>query len=224
MFKLLTSIAFLILFTFTAFAQQKERVEYVSILAGYNTQTAEKLHDSTGTTTFNNDPDDNGSLIGFGYAVVLDSVSKEYRFITESEFTYNFGAKPSIITGFNVTVETTTKSLMQNFYYDKYINDKLFLRLGAGLGMSRSTVETDFSGESVTFKGEYENNLKFAYQGLAGIGMDINEKTLISLVYKHSNHGEIRGASGSQSDGSAYLADEFDHVYDTFLIQVSFKY
>ena len=83
-------------------------------------------------------------------------------------------------------------------------------------------METDYIG-TVTFNGKHENNLEFAYQGLAGIGVDINEKTIVSLLYKHSNHGSIRGASGTQSDGSAYAADQFDLTYGTFLIQISFK-
>ena len=65
--KLLISILFLILFTFSAYAQQKD--EYMYIVGGYAKNIAENVHDKVATSYASNDQKDDANFLGFGYGM-----------------------------------------------------------------------------------------------------------------------------------------------------------
>ena len=90
------------------------------------------------------------------------------------------------------------------------------LMIGGGLGAAITTVDTSHSSGGVTFNGE-ESNFTPAFQAL--IGWDLGE---MQIVYKISNFGEVKGGSGTASNGGTYYADEFDNNYQSIDIRFPF--
>jgi OOP family OmpA-OmpF porin len=89
-------------------------------------------------------------------------------------------------------------SLMANVLYDIRLGERLVLTLGAGLGADRAELES-----GATSLDEWS----FAYQGIAGLGYNLNRKTQLTLNYRYFKAGDI-----TWDVGPAPAAITFDDV------------
>ena len=196
-----TYIFILVLLCFSANAE-----EYSFGSIGYTKHIAKDVHDSQGSTYYN-DPEENGLVIGFGLG------SKEDGFGSDVEINYYPEVSNKITAGTNAKVSTL--SFISNFYFMPDVGGSS-LMIGGGLGAALTTVDTSYSSGGVTFDGE-ERNFTPAFQGL--IGWDLGE---MQIVYKISYFGEVKGGSGTASNGGTYYADQFDNNYQSINIRFSF--
>ena len=217
MFRLLASILFLILFTFSVYA----RDDFGFVLGGYSKNIAKDIHDNLGTV-YNKDQKDNSNLLGFGYGSYLENIPQSYRLSLEVEFAWVWGAKIKYLDG--STLAPSTKSTLINLMYEKHINDQFYVKLGGGIGSSLTEVETNYNDGTNTFKGTKNNSMKFSYMYTAGLGMDLGKNNFIDLLYRHQNNGKVLGGSGTTNTGSAYSSDIFDNIVNSYIIQYRFKY
>ena len=196
-----TYIFILVLLCFSANAE-----EYSFGSIGYTKHIAKDVHDSQGSTYYN-DPEENGLVIGFGFG------SKEDGFGSDVEINYYPEVSNKITTGTNAKVSTL--SFISNFYFMPDVGGSS-LMIGGGLGAALTTVDTSYSSGGVTFNGE-ESNFTPAFQVL--IGWDLGE---MQIVYKISNFGDVKGGSGTASNSATYYADEFDNKYQSIDVRFPF--
>tara|TARA_B100001093_G_C26743929_1_gene977959 strand:- start:119 stop:730 length:612 start_codon:yes stop_codon:yes gene_type:complete len=194
-----------VIFTTLSFNSYAEEFSFGSI--GYTKHTAEDIHDSAGST-YLNDPEENGVAFGFGVGEKSNGIGGDF------EINYYPETSTTITTGTSVDVSTLT--LMSNLYAMPDMGNDLNLMIGGGIGAAYTTVDTSHSSGGVTFNGD-DTHFTPAYQFLFGI--DFNK---LQIVYKHSIFGEVKGGSGTASDGGTYVADEFDSKYDS--INLRFKF
>ena len=186
------------------FSANAEEYSFGSI--GYTKHIAKDVHDSQGSTYYN-DPEENGLVIGFGFG------SKDDGFGSDVEINYYPEVSNKITAGTDANVSTL--SLISNFYFMPDVGGSS-LMIGGGIGTALTTVDTSYSSGGVTFNGE-ESNFTFAFQAL--IGWDLGE---MQIVYKISNFGEVKGGSGTASNSATYYADEFDNKYQSIDIRFPF--
>lgn len=189
------------LLCFTANAE-----EYSFGSVGYVKHIAADPHDSVASTYYN-DPEENGLVIGFGFG------SKDDEFGSDVEINYYTEVSNKIAAGSDAKVSTLT--LISNFYFMPDVGGSS-LMIGGGIGAALTTVDTSYSSGGVTFNGE-ESNFTPAFQAL--IGWDLGE---MQIVYKISNFGEVKGGSGTASNGATYYADQFDNKYQSIDIRFPF--
>ena len=200
--KFLYKVLFIILIFFSASIAE----EYEGFSIGYTKHIAEDPHDSGGTT-YLSDPEENGLVIGYFSGERSNGTS------IESEFSYYSEVSQKLTSDVTVDVSTFTSMLNlmatpgDNTYYGIF---------GGGIGLGYTLVDTGFKSGSTTFNGD-EGNWTFGYQYILGFGSDTYE-----LVFKHSNFGEVKGGSGTTSNGANYVADEFDNVYNSIVFKVKF--
>ena len=193
------------IFTILSFHSFAEEFTFGSL--GYTKHTAEDIHDSAGST-YLNDPEENGAAFGYGVGAKSNGIGSDF------EINYYPETSTTITTGTSVDVSTLT--LMSNLYAMPDIGNDLSLMIGGGIGAAYTTVDTSHSSGGVTFNGD-DTHFTPAYQFLFGIDFD-----KLQIVYKHSIFGEVKGGSGTASNGSAYVADEFDSKYES--INLRFKF
>ena len=68
----------------------------------------------------------------------------------------------------------------------------------------------------VTFSGE-NDKINFTYQLIASYG--INN---VEFLFKYSDFGEVKGGSGTASNGATYVSDEFDNIYQSIGLRYKF--
>ena len=197
-------IIYILIFSLSCFLANSEEYSFGSI--GYTKHIAADPHDSQGSTYYD-DPEENGLVIGYGIG------SKSNGAGSDIEINYYTEVSNKITAGLNAKVSTLT--LISNFYFMPDIGGSS-LMIGGGLGGALTTVDTSFSSGGVTFNGE-EDNFTPAFQAL--LGLDLGE---IQIVYKISNFGEVKGGSGTASNGATYYADEFDNRYQSIDIRFQF--
>ena len=180
--------------------------DYTKISLGYTKHIAEDPHDSGGTTYFS-DPEDNGFVVGIALGKNSDGIS--------TEFETNYYSEVSQKLTSDVTVDVSTIASMINVMATPGENETYGI-FGAGAGVGYSMVDTSYTSGSTTFNGD-EGTFSFGYQLILGFGADNYE-----LVFKHSNFGEVEGASGTTSAGDTYNADEFDNVYNSISFRIKY--
>lgn len=197
-----TYIFILVLLCFSANAE-----EYSFGSIGYTKHIAADPHDSQGNTYYN-DPEENGLVIGYGFG------SKENGFGSDVELNY-YPEVSNKISSDGQKAKVSTLTLISNFYFMPDVGGSS-LMIGGGLGGALTTVDTSYSSGGVTFNGD-ERNFTPAFQAL--IGLDLGE---MQIVYKISNFGEVKGGSGTASNGATYYADQFDNKYQSINIRFPF--
>tara|TARA_B100001175_G_C19345798_1_gene559774 strand:- start:234 stop:845 length:612 start_codon:yes stop_codon:yes gene_type:complete len=197
-----TYVLILVFLCFTANAQ-----DYSFGSIGYTKHIAADPHDSQGNTYYN-DPEENGLVFGYGAGSKSDGFGSDVEINFYSEVSNKISSD-----GQKANVSTAT--LISNFYFMPDLGGSS-LMIGGGLGGAFTVVDTSYSSGGVTFNGD-ETNFTPAFQAL--IGLDFGD---IQIVYKISNFGEVKGGSGTASNGSTYVADEFDNNYQS--IDIRFKF
>lgn len=112
---------------------------------------------------------------GFGVTLAVGKRWKE-NFRIEAEASYNQSKIDSISVGgfpFTANETATAIGLMGNIYRDFKTDSRATPYLGLGLGANRIEVDGD-------------NDIVFAYQGIAGVSFDIKSKTQLALEYKYT--------------------------------------
>jgi outer membrane protein OmpA-like peptidoglycan-associated protein len=110
---------------------------------------------------------------------------------------------PASVNGpFSNRGELNTASLMGNLIYDIPITSRFKASLGAGAG----AVHRDFNDKFLV----KDHDMKFAYQGLAGLSYAISPGTDITMNYRYlrSAGGNFHQQNGPYRD--AYLTDNID--------------
>ena len=197
-----TYIFILLLLCFSANAE-----EYSFGSIGYTKHIAGDPHDSPGNTYYD-DPEENGIVFGFGFG------SKSNGFGSDFEVNYYPEVSNKINTS-STKAKVSTLTLISNYYAMPDVGGSA-LMIGGGVGAALTTVDTSYSSGGVTFNGE-ETNFTPAYQFL--LGLDLGE---MQIVFKISNFGEVKGGSGTASNGATYYADQFDNRYQSIDIRFAF--
>ena len=180
--------------------------DYSGFLVGYTKHIAEDPHDSAGST-YNNDPEENGLVIGYFFGQKSDGTA------IEGEVSYYTEVSQNLTTGLDVDVSTLTSML--NLLATPG-DGEFYGILGGGIGIGYTMVDTNFKSGSTTFSGENET-LQFGYQLMAGFGSGNYE-----VLLKRANFGEVKGASGKTSAGATYVADEFDNIYNSLVFKIKY--
>jgi outer membrane protein OmpA-like peptidoglycan-associated protein len=110
---------------------------------------------------------------------------------------------PAFVDGpFSSRGQINTASLMGNLIYDIPITQRFKASLGAGAGV----VHRDFNDKFLV----KDHDMKFAYQGIAGLSYAISPGTDITMNYRYlrSAGGNFHEQNGSTRD--AYLTDNID--------------
>ena len=173
---------------------------------GYTKHIAKDPHDTAGSSYYS-DPEENGTVFSYGFGSREDGIG------TEFELSYYSKVSNKIASGTDADVSTL--ALMSNIYAMPSTGEGSFI-IGAGAGLARTTVDTNYSLSGVTFNKE-NSQFTFGYQFMIGFGIDD-----IELIYKISNFGEVKGGSGTASNSAAYTSDEFDNIYHSINMKFLF--
>ena len=188
-----------------AFNAHSENYSYFSL--GLTEHTAEDPHDSSGTT-YLKDPDDRGLVVSYGFG------NRSGNLAIETEFSY-YGEVTQKLTS-DVNVDITTLSIMENIMYTSDAGSNGYILAGLGLGFSRTNVDTNYNSSGDTLN-KSKDTTNFGHQIILGFGIEKYE-----IVFKHSDFGEVKGGSGTTSNGNSYAADEFDSVYNSISLKYKF--
>ena len=191
---------------FIVFLGNVKAEDYSGFLVGYTKNIAEDPHDSVGST-YKNDPEENGLVIGYFFGQKSDGTA------IEGEVSYYTEVSQNLTTGLDVDVSTLTSML--NLLATPG-DGEFYGILGGGIGIGYTMVDTNFESGSTTFSGENET-LQFGYQLMAGFGSGNYE-----VLLKRANFGEVKGASGKTSAGATYVADEFDNIYNSLVFKIKY--
>ena len=194
---------FLISILFLGYAKAEE---YSGFLVGYTKHIAEDPHDSNNTTYFN-DPEENGLVIGYFSGQRSDGTA------IEGEVSYYTEVTQNLTTGVNVDVSTLTSMLNLMATPGE---GEFYGILGGGIGIGYTMVDTSYKSGSTTFNGD-NNTLQFGYQLMVGFGTGNYE-----VLLKRANFGEVKGGSGTTSAGGSYVADEFDNIYNSLVFKIRY--
>ena len=137
--------------------------------------------------------------IGFGYANghgVRGEIGLDYR---ESDI--------DKVGGVGAAGTARAGSLMINGYYDFFKDSKVqpFIGAGFGLGLVDADGVTPVSGSAIN-----DEDMDFAYQGMAGLSVSVSPRTKITLGYRYFTIPDLkfRTASGAAVDAD-YATHEF---------------
>jgi len=193
---------------FFTFANSANSADYQTFDLSYNKVMAKSLTDGQGSTYYS-DPDDNSFGAGWAWG---HNLQNDVR--TETEFKYNTDADLNIFAG--GTLEVSSISLMQSIYKDIPTGSGNFI-IGAGAGIARTMVDTNYSLSGVTFNGSKDND-ELVYHLSVGFAPSNN----VEILLRHTDYGNVAGGSGTASDSSTYYADKFDHKVQSLTIR--YKY
>ena len=201
--KILTISLLSLIFALNA---HSESYRYGSL--GLTKNVADNPHDIGGFTYGDADPDDEGSVISYGFG------NRSGNLALETEFSYYTEATQKLAS--TIRADVTTFSIMENIMYTSKFGSNGYILAGLGLGLGHTHVQTIEGVAEITFEKDNDNT-DFAHQIILGYGMENYE-----IVFKQSEFGIVKGGSGTTPAGSRYNPDMFDNKIKSISLRYKF--
>lgn len=201
--KILTISLLSLIFALNA---HSESYRYGSL--GLTKNVADNPHDIGGFAYGDANPDDEDSVISYGFGTRSGNLALETEFSYYGEVTQKLERR--------ISVDVTTFSIMENIMYTSEFGSNGYILAGLGLGLGLTNVDTNsrFSGDPFD---KDNDNTDFAHQIILGYGMGNYE-----IVFKQSEFGIVKGGSGTTAAGSTYNPDMFDNKIKSISLRYKF--
>jgi opacity protein-like surface antigen len=157
-------------------------------------------------TTFNPKTDSGvGTKLAIGISTAIPEIYGAIRTELELGFNPDYNDR-NVDSNFPIpglsTLSLDSKTFLFNLYYDLKTSSKFSPYIGAGVGLSRFTIDVDYHHYAGDFynKGHKTGN-KFVWQVGAGVAYNFVDNVALDLGYRFTDFGEILDFRTNVSNG-----------------------